>query len=817
MKKEKEGKKILGWLLILAMLAGITGLTGCGQEAGGSREAASEEAGGENGGNGEPEASAGQAGTAEEAAKAEKVMGRYLETVNDSMKEEFGAGGRVMTLEDGSLMLMSRTSGKWVSADNGATWEKEQIAWFEKLRANGAWIMDIAVAKDGSVAVVYAGGSEDGQGEEEKEAADITEESGEEDTEEEVVHLQPKYGIASPDGTYTELEVSYKDGEYINILTFAEDGRLFGSAMGGKVYEIDKESGAAGELTELPGSPYYIAEKGNRLLLIHGQGVAIVDLEDGELIEDKVLDEFLLEQFGGRIEYNTEGVRPLLIMPGEDGVLYFAFEKGIYRHVIGGNVMEQVVDGSLTSLNNPSYGMTDGILLDDDEFLLLFSVGEMIRYTYNPNVPAVPEVQVRAYSLRESQQLKTVISKYQSEHPDFYIQYVTGIEKNSAVTREDALKKLNTEIAAGKGPDIFILDDMPIDSYKEKGVLLDLTPYLADKTEDRYFTNILKALQEPEGIYAVPSQFQIALAVGEQEDIEKMTDLEAIAETMETYREEKPEGPLLGKRDEDEMLNLLLPVSAPAWIDENGKINKESLTEFYTLAKKIWDVEEAGLDEDTKEQYRQWLTDMKISGYGDDEKRQMQLSVSGKAINCIRGGAVFSLGLLQYSSGFDTIVSCFRTEEWENGGFAAYNGQVGGVFVPKNLIGINKTSGQQEVAIELMERMLDGDAWENQPVNKEECREKLRANDKGDGSSYASMGGSDADGNHSYSLELYPASEEEVERLMKLAEESTIPYIRDSVLENAVCEIGSKVLRGEISASAGAEEVIQKTSIYMSE
>lgn len=86
--------------------------------------------------------------------------------------------------------------------------------------------------------------------------------------------------------------------------------------------------------------------------------------------------------------------------------------------------MEQVVDGSLTSLNNPSYGMTDGILLDDDEFLLLFSVGEMIRYTYNPNVPAVPEVQVRAYSLRESQQLKTVISKYQSEHPEFYIQYV---------------------------------------------------------------------------------------------------------------------------------------------------------------------------------------------------------------------------------------------------------------------------------------------------------------------------------------------------------------------------------------------------------
>ena len=57
----------------------------------------------------------------------------------------------------------------------------------------------------------------------------------------------------------------------------------------------------------------------------------------------------------------------------------------------------------------------------------------------------------------------------------------------------------------------------------------------------------------------------------------------------------------------------------------------------------------------------------------------------------------------------------------------------------------------------------------------------------------------------------------DLERLMEVVEESPVPYVQDSILEKAVCEAGGKVLRGEISPLSGAEEVVQKTAIYMSE
>ena len=115
---------------------------------------------------------------------------------------------------------------------------------------------------------------------------------------------------------------------------------------------------------------------------------------------------------------------------------------------------------------------------------------------------------------------------------------------------------------------------------------MDLSPYMKDKTEDKYFTNILRSFETPEGIYALPGQFRMFLMVGRQEDIEKMAGLEAIAGVMESYREKDGESLLLGARSEEEMLSLLLPVCAPSWKDGNGKINREALEEFYTVGEK---------------------------------------------------------------------------------------------------------------------------------------------------------------------------------------------------------------------------------------
>lgn len=838
-RKRKSGRGA-AWLLALAMIAGTLGIAGCGR----ADDAPS--------GNDRTETplTVNDGDKSEGETNQEKVMGRYLEQMDDSLKEELNVESKLVQMDDGSLTLLSKRSGKWVSRDNGATWEKEELAWYAELNASN-WLLDIAVAKDGYTAVIYGekdaaeGGDDSAAGEENGDDPAAGEENGDdlaageengddpaageerEDAqaagEEEGIDMtmmdfsvHPRYRLITPDGSFQEIEIPYQNGEYVNRFVFSDDGRLFGSALGGKVYEIDKESGSCKEWIELPQWAQYMVAKDDKLMMADGRGVTILDLSSGELVEDPVLDDFMKEQEGS-LEYHTTGINPLLILPGEEGILYLVFEKGIYRHVIGGNLIEQVVDGALTSLGNPSYGLAGGVLLENDVFLILFSSGEIAKYTYDPNLAAVPEVQLRAYSLMENEQLRTVISSYQASHPEVYIRYETGMDKNLSVTRDDALKKLNTEIAAGKGPDIFILDDMPMDSYVEKGVLADLTPYLEGMGEDRYFTNIIRSFWTPEGIYGVPAQFQIALLAGKQEDIEKMTDLEAIAEMAETYREKKPEGMIFGARGEEEMLNALLPVCAPAWKSEDGKIDGEALTEFYTLAKRIWAAESEGLKEETRKEYEEWLEDMRASGVTEEEMQEYQRSMGGKMLNYLVGDQEFVPGEIYDSFDFDEMISCFKIKGKTDGGFVPYSGQAKGVFAPDSIMGISRTSAHQDIAAELLMEMLEDDGWRGIPVNREKCRERFLMNATEDGGSYGAIGVQNQDGSNYIGLDIYPASEEEIGLLMKIAEEGNTPYVRDSVLEGAVCEAGKKVLRGEMDIAAAVEEVMGKTEIYMSE
>ena len=840
-KYSKSMGKVAAWLTVFSLIAGMGGLCGCGGTGNTGEEKDSVKSSLE-----------GEGVKPENGLDDGKVMGRYLETTDDSLKDELGVESKAARMEDGSLVIFSRNAGKYVSRDNGMTWEWEQMAWYEEWRAEGTWVHDMAMAKDGYMAVIYVTDSKDEENTgieengERREAGTDAGEEGEnggstdseagadegsaegagtdagEETEGLELHMedfsfQPKYGLIAPDGTFTELAVSYKDADYINRLVFSEDGRLFGSSIDRRVYEIDRETGEKKEVAELSHWTTYMTEKDGKLMLVNSDGVTIVDTASGMVVEDKVLDDFLKAQFGSNIDSQVAGVKPLLLMPGEDGILYLALGKGIYRHVIGGNVMEQVVDGTLNSLSDPSCGLADGLLLEDNVFLLVRSSGEVMRYVYDPDTPAIPEIRLKAYSLRENGQLKTVISSYQAEHPEVYIQYETGMDENLAVTREDALKKLNTEIAAGKGPDILILDDMPIDSYVEKGVLMDLSPYVKDKTEDKYFTNILRSFETPEGIYALPGQFRMFLMVGRQEDIEKMAGLEAIAGVMESYREKDGESLLLGARSEEEMLSLLLPVCAPSWKDGNGKINREALEEFYTVAKKIWDMEKGGIGPEQKESYERWIEEMREMGIPEGELRTYQCSASEKMLDYLSGRQKFVAGFVEDSFGFDVMVSCFKIKGKTDSGFTSCSGQAKNVYLPDGIMGISTSCGYPEIAAEILDYVLNGDGWDGIPVNKEKCMEKFLINAQEDGSSYGTMGIESEDGKSYLALDIYSASEEEITRLMDLASKAETPYVREPVLEDAVCLAGVKVLCGELDASAAAEEVIRKTAIYMTE
>lgn len=66
-------------------------------------------------------------------------------------------------------------------------------------------------------------------------------------------------------------------------------------------------------------------------------------------------------------------------------------------------------------------------------------------------------------------------------------------------------------------------------------------------------------------------------------------------------------------------------------------------------------------------------------------------------------------------------------------------------------------------------------------------------------------------------FELAPRTEEEIQRLMGLAESLKTPALQDEVIKEAVLEQGEKVLGGETDPKEAAAAVAQKVNLYLAE
>ena len=231
---------------------------------------------------------------------------------------------------------------------------------------------------------------------------------------------------------------------------------------------------------------------------------------------------------------------------GADKTIYVAGDKGLYRHVIGGGAVEQVIDGSLSSLGDPTYSIVAMAMNDKNEFFAWYSGGKIVKFSYDATVPTVPNDKITVYSLNEDELVKQTISAYQTQYPDLFIEYQIGMEEGG-VTREDALKKLNTQLLSGSGPDVIMLDGINIDTYAEKGVLMDLSEIVneIDQTDGLY-RNLIENIQTGDKMYAVPAKFCIPILLGDETYVSSADDYQSIADMAEKAREAFPDTTILG-------------------------------------------------------------------------------------------------------------------------------------------------------------------------------------------------------------------------------------------------------------------------------
>lgn len=780
----KQYGRFLACLLIGAMLL----LQGCAGKEGGPD--------GQTGGGGSADAA--PEASAEGENGGERSMGRYLEK-EITLPEDVAYGSSHPTLclqklSTGELALLEQTAGMYVSGDHGESWTRKETPWLRELRED--YIAHMAVAPDGSVALVYVPHSEE------------TEES-------EDAGYQPEYLYVDPAGNAAAL--TSPDGGNIHQLWFGKDSRLYAYTLSGMVYEMDPAGGAPRKLFEGEGLSDYMCFTDQYLIDIGSRGLLFYDMENEIVADaDRVLKDFITENVGGEIGANSGSYTVVMAEGEEADVVYLAFKGGLYRHVIGGTAVEQVMEGSLSSLGDPKMGLAGMAVLPDNEFAILYTNGKMYRYVYDPDIPTIPDQQVSIYSLTENYAVRQAVSLFQKQHPEAYVRYEIGMDTGSGMTSEDAIKNLNTRIMSGSGPDLLVLDGLPRHSYEEKGVLMDLTEIAGGMSgEDALFPNLVDACREDGKLYYLPLRFRMPLLVGDPDTVAASTDLAGLADAVEALREKYPQGALTGLAAEGKLLRTLGITSSGSWTDpKTGAIDQAKLKEFLTQAKRIYEAETAGLNEEEQKEYKtSYDSSLNWSGameyFGDAGNAGMNIAMGEQKIG---------MGITYMIDGDFNMISTLANQE-ENFAFGVWNGQIRNGFIPKGMVGISTASKDSDLAQTFFrflfgKELQDIEVSTGLPMNVasfEHLKENQREEDMG-----ISIGTSGSDG-IGFSLDIRWATEEDFEALKRMVESAAGVCAGDAVIEEVVYDVGQRAVNGSISVDDAVAEIQKKAAIYLAE
>ena len=213
-----------------------------------------------------------------------------------------------------------------------------------------------------------------------------------------------------------------------------------------------------------------------------------------------------------------------------NGTLLLADKRGIHRLNEGGTLWETVVDGELNTMNMPdtyiqAFFAKEG---DIESYYILYGNGDggssLLHYDFDEKIVSVPEEELTVYSLQENATIRQAVSLFQRKHQDVKVNYVVAMQEDETNSKE-FIKALNTELIAGNGADVLVLDGLPADSYKKQGVLKDISNLCEDAG---ILSNVLEAYQVEGSIYEIPTKITIPLILGKKEAVESAHSLSSI-------------------------------------------------------------------------------------------------------------------------------------------------------------------------------------------------------------------------------------------------------------------------------------------------
>lgn len=487
--------------------------------------------------------------------------------------------------------------------------------------------------------------------------------------------------------------------------------------------------------------------------------------------------------------YNDNGAAYALL---DDQTLLVGDSAGIQRMIKDGTMWEKTVDGSLTSMSMPTTYIQDlfvGSESPEDYYGVFSDSGsgfKLLHFIFDKNVSAIPSNQLTVYSLKENKTLRQAISLYQGENPDTQINYVAAMgEEEGNVS--DYIKALNTELLAGNGADIILLDGLPADSYIEKGVLADISDIikpLADSGE--ILSNIAGGYETDGKIYQMPLRFSIPVIYGKKDALTHVSDLKDIVDYMKSSSV-----PYSGPLTYHQLTRSYLALYREEFLTDK-RLSDDKFSAFLKNLKAV--AENTGAAETMKD-------------INNSNKNKLFWD-STTTFFGIKNGK-FQAGMTQITNISSSMMLFALLKDT-----TLDYGSLNSTFLPSGMAGLNKSGKNQDAAKAFLKflyskEVQDADLYDGFPVNGASLKKWAEEDDKD-----ISMATSDSDGN--YFTAEWPGKEDRF-RLYDTLQSLNKPIKINEELDNMLTEQIIPYLKGDIDLNQAVSAVKTKVSTYLSE
>ena len=517
-----------------------------------------------------------------------------------------------------------------------------------------------------------------------------------------------------------------------------------------------------------------------------------------EQIWENMENEELVQALKKTTGYGCLAADPLaeMLYTEGEGIVKYCVEKDETTHAIN----EEVLSGCIDTINEPITGLAvqgENIVVctagkSGSESSLYFLQKEQTKKTEKDKTDTGKNTVLKIYSLKENSMIRSSLAFFRREHTDISINYTVGYTGEDGFSVSDAIRKLNTEIMADEGPDIIVLDNLPVEEYISKGVLEPVTDIVNEK-KDEIFFNMIEGYNKESEIFCVPTTFRIPVIIGNSEVVSAESS-KAVIDQME-----QQESPVLTRQDFPYAAMYMFVTSD--MVEKDG-MNEEKLTAYYNDLLRL---KEMGN-----------VTD-KIVGESDYSMNQtvdiFPYGESDVPSDIYFGEAKAGVGQIAYADSYIKLNSARKQADIQ---FDYLNKSGGNYYIPTEVLGINSRSSYKDAAKEFLSLYLTEEVQNTNTmgfsINRNSTRNSAAVTDFPQYYSTIYKNLEDTSG-----LDLYTLSTDEFNEFLQFVELADTPVRVDAVVTETVMEQADKILYEGLDVQTAVKTVCDKINLYLKE